>query len=508
MLTRLGPWVIFSIIVAYFLVLIALSWWTNRKGDSQDFYLAGRKSPWFLVAFGMVGTSLSGVTFISVPGLVGKLDAQDIPQAFSYMQVVIGYLIGYLVIATVLLPLYYKRNLTSIYQYLDQRLGLSAYKVGAFYFLVSRVLGAALRLFLVALVLDQFVTGPLGVPFAVTVAVTIILIWVYTHKGGIKTIVYTDTLQTAAMIAALLGAIWAISQSLNSSLGDLWTQAKLQNYDRVFFFEGGWSDPRNFFKQVISGALITITMTGLDQDMMQKNLSIAKLRDAQKNMAVFSIILLIVNGLFLFLGALLYLQASQTGMELPASSDLLFPTSALGALPVTVGVLFIIGLIAAAYSSADSALTALTTSFCVDFLDFGKKGRSLEEQVKTRRWVHVGFSALLFTVILITKAITEDTSVIYAVLKVAGFTYGPLLGLFCFGLFTDLKAREWVQLGSLRIPMLVLVCLAAPIISFIVDYNSAEWFNGFEFGFTIMAFNGLLTFVGLLLLSYSEVEEG
>lgn len=510
----LSPIAIVGIIAVYFAVLIVISFLTSRGSgkENESFFLAGRKSPWPLVALGMVGASLSGVTFISVPGAVGAGGAN---QAFSYMQVVLGYLLGYVFIAVVLLPLYYKLGLTSIYEYLKQRIGPHAYKVGAFYFLLSRVIGASFRLFLVAIVLQEFVTGPLNVPFAATVAITILLIWLYTFRGGIKTIVYTDTLQTICMLLAAGLTVYYIGQALETDLSGMVELISNSDYSQMFYFEGGWTDPNNFFKQFFSGALITIVMTGLDQDMMQKNLSMPNFRDAQKNMAAFSIVLIFANLLFLSLGALLYIYASSVGLEIPEASDQLYPSIALRHLPAGAGIVFILGLVAAAYSSADSALTALTTSFCVDFLGMNeptaeaKDTAALAKDRKNRLYVHIGFSVLLFVVILAFKSI-GDRAVINSLFKAAGYTYGPLLGLFAFGLFTRLRVREVTLLGNTRIPALLLVCLASPIISMIVDAKSAEWLLGFEFGFLILAFNGLLTFLGLVALSDFgdfEVEE-
>lgn len=500
----LSPIIILGIIAAYFAVLILISFLTSRGGnDNESFFLAGRKSPWPLVAIGMVGASLSGVTFISVPGAVG---AGGVNQAFSYMQVVLGYLLGYLFIGVVLLPLYYRLGLTSIYEYLKSRIGPQAYKVGAFYFLLSRVIGASFRLFLVAMVLQEFVTGPLGIPFALTVAITIGLIWLYTFQGGIKTIVYTDTLQTVCMLLAAGLTVYYIGQAMETNFGGLVGLIKNSDYSQVFFFEGGWSDPNNFWKQFFSGALITIVMTGLDQDMMQKNLSMPNFRDAQKNMAVFSLVLIFANLLFLSLGALLYVYATSVGLAIPETSDQLYPGIALRHLPPVAGVVFVLGLIAAAYSSADSALTALTTSFCVDFLGMNDVAHSakdaaiLKQDKRKRLYVHLGFSLLLFLVILAFRLI-GDQAVINSLFKAAGYTYGPLLGLFAFGLFTRLRVREVVQLGGIQLPALLLVCLAAPVLSMLVDYYSQEWLGGFSFGFLILAFNGLLTFLGLVALS-------
>ncbi|TXF90575.1 sodium:solute symporter [Neolewinella aurantiaca] len=501
----LSPIAIVGIIAVYFAVLVLISFLTSRGEGSKNesFFLAGRKSPWPLVALGMVGASLSGVTFISVPGAVGAGGAN---QAFSYMQVVLGYLLGYLFIATVLLPLYYKLGLTSIYEYLKQRIGPHAYKIGAFYFLLSRIIGASFRLFLVAIVLQEFVTGPLNIPFAATVAITIVLIWLYTFQGGIKTIVYTDTLQTVCMLLAAGLTVYYIGNALETDLSGMIELISNSDYSQVFYFEGGWTDPNNFFKQFFSGALITIVMTGLDQDMMQKNLSMPNFRDAQKNMAAFSFVLIFANLLFLSLGALLYIYATSVGLEIPEASDQLYPSIALRHLPAGAGIVFVLGLIAAAYSSADSALTALTTSFCVDFLGMNeptaeaKDTATLAADRKRRLYVHIGFSVLLFIVIIAFKSI-GDRAVINSLFKAAGYTYGPLLGLFAFGLFTRLRVREVTLLGQTRIPALLLVCIASPIISMIVDAKSVEWLFGFEFGFLILAFNGLLTFLGLVALS-------
>ncbi|MBC6995792.1 sodium:solute symporter [Neolewinella lacunae] len=512
MQSSLSPYTILGIIAAYFAVLITISFVTSRKdNDNASFFLAGRKSPWPLVAIGMIGASLSGVTFISVPGAVGAGGAN---QALSYMQVVFGYLLGYLFIATVLLPLYYRLGLTSIYEYLRDRIGWHGYKIGAFYFLLSRTVGASFRLFLVAMVLDGFVTQPLGIPFGVTVAITILLIWLYTFRGGIRTIVYTDTFQTVCLLLAAGLTIYFIGEALETNLGGMVSLIYNSDYSQLFFFEGGWSDPNNFFKQFLSGALITIVMTGLDQDMMQKNLSMPNFRDAQKNMATFSIVLVFANLLFLALGALLYIYATRVGLEIPPSSDQLYPSIALRSLPPIAGVVFILGLVAAAYSSADSALTALTTSFCVDFLGMreadgdSEADKTLQVATMTRQrlFVHVGFSGLLFLVIMAFSLI-GDAAVINSLFKAAGYTYGPLLGLFAFGLFTNLRVREVVYLGRIKVPALVLICLLAPVISMAVDAYSAELLGGFQFGFLILAFNGLLTFLGLVALSdFSEVD--
>ena len=482
------PWALLLIVLGYFLLLIVVGYFTSRGADNEDFFIAGRKSKWYLVAFGMIGASLSGVTLISIPGNVG---ANGVNQDFSYLQIVFGYLLGYAVIALVLMPIYYRYNLTSIYGYLEQRLGWHAYKTGAAYFLLSRLLGSSLRLYLVAIVLQQFILGPMGVPFWLTTLVTLALIWTYTYKGGIKTIVYTDTLQTVFLLGAVIATILTIGWQLEKNIGDLIGMVYQSEYSQVFFFKGGWADPNNFFKQFFSGALITIVMTGLDQDMMQKNLSCRNIQEAQKNMFTFSGILLFANILFLTMGALLYLYAANIGLDVPERTDQLFPLIAFNHLPAIGAVFFVLGLIAAAYSSADSTLTALTTSFCVDFLNMEKNQRDDAENKRTRMWVHIGFSLIMALLIIVINAVNSD-AVINKVFEWAGYTYGPLLGLFVFGIATRRQVSG---------PLVIAICLATPIISYILNANSAEWFAGFKFGFLIIALNGLLTFLGLLAIS-------
>ncbi|HMP12515.1 MAG TPA: sodium:solute symporter [Saprospiraceae bacterium] len=489
MIQQLTPGVILGIISAYFLLLIIISWFTGRDSSNESFFLAGRQSPWFVVAFGMIGASLSGVTFISIPGAVGA-GAEN--QAFAYMQIVFGYLLGYVVIALVLLPLYYRLNLTSIYSYLEQRLGFFAYKTGAAYFLLSRAIGSSFRLFLVAIVIQRFVMDAYGIPFWLTVLATIALIWVYTFRGGIKTVVWTDTLQTFCMITSVILTIIYIGQALEMDVWGLTAMIRNSEYSQVFFFKGGWNDPNNFFKQFFSGALITIVMTGLDQDMMQKNLTCRSLRDAQKNMFTFSFILIFVNLLFLALGALLYLYAASVGLDIPERSDQLYPTIAIQHLAPVAGIVFILGLIAAAYSSADSTLTALTTSFCIDFLDLYNQDRSEADKKRIRLFVLVGFFFLFFFFVFFPPP-QNNTAVINQLFKAAGYTYGPLLGLFTFGILLRRQTPDtWV---------VVAICVAAPVLSFVIDTYSEQWFNGFKFGFLILAFNGLLTFLGLLAIS-------
>jgi Na+/proline symporter len=493
MIGQLTPGFLIGIIACYFLVLIGISYFTGKNSTSEKFFLAGRQAPWFVVAFGMIGASLSGVTFISIPGAVG---GGGVNQAFSYMQIVFGYLLGYTVIALVLLPLYYRLNLTTIYTFLGQRLGFYSQKTGSAFFLLSRMIGASFRLYLAAIILQKFVLEPFGFPFWLTVLITILLIWIYTFRGGLNTVIWTDTLQTACMLTAVAITIIAISQTLETGLPALLGRVWQSDYGQIFFFKGGWADPNNFFKQFLSGALITIVMTGLDQDMMQKNLSCRSIRDAQKNMFSFSFILIFVNLMFLTLGALLYIYASEVGIAIPERTDLLYPTIALEQLSPFIGIVFILGLTAAAYSSADSSLTAMTTSFCVDFLNFENSERTEAEKKRLRMQVHVGFSIITLLVIIAFSAISNE-AVINQLFIAAGYTYGPLLGLFVFGLLTKLHVRDH---------LVVVVCIAAPIISFFIDKYSAQLLAGFQFGFLIIALNGLLTFLGLLAISYREYE--
>ena len=470
------------IILLYFLVLLIISYFTGRKTDSAGFFIGNRQSPWYVVAFGMVGASLSGVTFISVPGWVG--DSQ-----LSYMQMVLGYLAGYAVIAEVLMPLYYRLKLTSIYTYLEGRFGFWSYKTGASFFLLSRIIGASFRLFLIANVLHISVFGQWGIPFSVTVTVTILFIWLYTFRGGIRTIIWTDILQTLLMLTAVGFSVYYISQALHLDVQGIFGTVKRSELSHVFFF-GDWNDERHFLKQFFSGAFITIVMTGLDQDMMQKNLSCRNIREAKKNMYWFSIILVPVNLLFLSLGVLIYSYAARTGMDLPAHPDDLFPLVALQqGLGPALAVLFILGLIAAAYSSADSALTALTTSFTVDILNPGDIPENRMRRLRTR--VHIGISFVLFAVIMIFRLV-NDQSVISALFTAAGYTYGPILGLYAFGLLTRRKVRDrWVPV----------VALLSPVLCGVLSAFSEEWFRGYRFGFEILIVNGFISFLGLWLIS-------
>jgi Na+/proline symporter len=484
----MDPSILLAVVAGYFGLLFIISLITGRNSDNRTFFSANRNSPWPLVAFGMIGTTLSGVTFISIPGAIG---AGGLNQGFSYMQVTMGYMLGYATIALVLLPLYYRLKLTSIYAYLRQRFGFASHKTGSAFFLLSRIIGASFRLYLVGLVLDRFVLGPLGVSFETTVGITIILIWLYTFRGGIKTVVWTDTLQTATMLIAVILTVFALGSEMNLGLGGMIDTIKASDYSQWFFFEGGWSDPNNFFKQFLGGAFLTIVMTGLDQDMMQKNLTCRSLPDAKKNMFVFSGVLFVVKLMFVALGALLYIYAAHISMQIPMRSDALYPTLALEHLSPVIGVVFIIGLIAAAYSSADSALTALTTSFCVDILELDKKNLSSKRSFLFRSLVHVAFAITLFRVIIIFNGVNND-AVINSLFRAAGYTYGPLLGLYAFGLFSKLQVRDlWVPV----------ICLASPIVCYILNANSKALLNGYTFGFELLILNGLLTFLGLWAIS-------
>ncbi|RMB64019.1 sodium:solute symporter [Dokdonia sinensis] len=470
---------ILLLIAGYFGVLMLISYLTGKTGSNADFFKAGKQSPWYLVAFGMIGASLSGVTFISVPGWIEA-------SSFSYFQVVLGYTVGYAVIGLVLLPLYYRLNLTSIYTYLEGRFGNYSYKTGASFFLLSRIVGASFRLYLVANVLQLLVFDEMGVPFWVTVTLTILLIWLYTFKAGIKTIVWTDTLQTLFMLIAVGAAIYFVSDEMGLSAGNLFALVSESDMSQVFFFDD-WKSGDHFVKQFISGAFIAIVMTGLDQDMMQKNLTCRNLEDAQKNMFWFTIVLTIVNMVFLVLGLLLTVYASQNGIE--AHKDQLFPTIAVDSgLGIGLAIVFLLGLIAAAYSSADSALTSLTTSFSIDILDIEKK-YDVAKQIAIRKRIHILMSIILILVIIIFKYVIADDSVISRLFVFAGYTYGPLLGLYAFGLFSKWQVKD---------EFVPFIALASPILAYLISYFSLK--QGFDFGFFILILNGALTYLGLILI--------
>lgn len=471
------PLHIILLIIAYFSVLIFISYITGKSANNQTFFKANNSSPWYLVAFGMIGASLSGVTFISVPGWVEE-------QNMGYMQMVLGYVVGYAVIGLVLLPLYYRLNLTSIYTYLEDRFGRNSYKTGAVFFLISRTIGAAFRLFLVANVLQLLLFDAYGIPFWVTVSITILLIWLYTFRGGIKTIVWTDTLQTLFMLIAVGVCIYTISSELEIS--NIFSYVADSDLSKTFFFD----DPNAgnyFWKQFFAGAFIAIAMTGLDQDMMQKNLTCRNLKDAQKNMFWFTIVLVIVNFFFLAMGVLLTDYAQRNGID--AHKDELFPIIATkGTLGLATAMFFLLGLIAAAYSSADSALTSLTTSFSIDILEIDKK-KSVADQEKIRKKIHILFSFVLIATILIFKYFIADASVIAKIFTFANYTYGPLLGLYAFGLFTKLNVKD---------KAVPLICLLSPILTYLASYLSLTYLS-FDFGFALLLVNGMITFVGLWL---------
>ncbi|MEM6736301.1 MAG: sodium:solute symporter [Bacteroidota bacterium] len=475
----MNPTFVGIVIISYFGLLISIAFITSKKRGSADFYTANRSSKWYLVAFGMIGASLSGVTFISVPGEVANSN-------FYYFQIVLGYLIGYWVIAKILLPLYYRLDLVSIYTYLEQRFGYWSYKTGAFFFLLSRIIGASFRLFLVASVLQIALFDALELPFWVSVLATIILIWLYTFRGGIKTIVWTDTLQTTFMLIAVMVSIFFIKDELSWTWTEL-THSLFQD-KRSAIFNWEWQSSRNFFKQFFSGAFIAIVMTGLDQDMMQKNLTCRNIGEAQKNIFWFCVILVIVNFLFLSLGVLLYQYAEIREITLPERTDNLFPLLAVNEFSSLGTITFLLGITAAAYSSADSALTALTTSFCVDFLGFKKE--NFEHRKKLRIGVHFGFSMVLFLVILIFQII-NDESVINSIFKAAGYTYGPLLGLFAFGIVTNWKVQD---------QFVPLISVLSPLISYVININSEELFRGYKFGFELLILNGLIMFISLFFI--------
>lgn len=486
------PFHILLLIAAYFGVLILISYLTGKSATNETFFKANNKSPWYVVAFGMIGASLSGVTFISVPGMVGG-------EQFAYMQGVFGFLVGYLLIAFILLPIYYKMNVTSIYQYLEQRFGKVSYKTGAFFFLLSRVTGASFRLFLVALAMQYIVFEQMGVPFWLTVVISIVLIWVYTFKGGIKTIVWTDTLQTLTMLSAVGLAIYLINDKMGWTYFEFLQTDAFAEKGKIFFFD----DPNSttyFWKYFIGGIFITIAMTGLDQDMMQKNLTCKNNGDAQKNMISMSILLVIVNFFFLSLGALLFIYAENLGIGIPevdgrVRTDLLFPEIAMNQnLGTPLAVVFIIGLIAAAYSSADSALTSLTTSISVDFLGIQQKPK--EEQMPLRKKVHISVSLLLIVVVIIFNYL--DGNVVSNLFKFATFTYGPLLGLFVFGIFTKHQIKDefaWI------------VAILAITISFAITYLPESIIGKYQFHWEILPINGLITILGLWLIRKKDTIE-
>ncbi len=477
----MSPFVILVFILLYFGILVGISYITGKNADNNDFFIGNRKSHWYLIAIGMIGDSLSGVTFISVPGTIEKAQ-------FSYMQVVLGYFVGYILIAQVLLPLYYKLQLTSIYSYLLQRFGPLSQKTGSFFFLISRLLGAAGRLFLAVSTIQIFVFNQLGVPFIFTVFIMILLMLVYTFKGGIKTLVWTDTFQSVLLLFGLIAAIVAIVSQLDLPVSELWGKIQDGGYTKTFFWDS--QSKHYFWKQFLGGMFIAATMTGLDQNMMQKNLSCPSLKDAQKNIYSFSFIVVFVNLLFLFMGALLFVYAHEKGIILPTKSDEVFPSLALNHLGDAASLAFIIGLTAATFSSADSVLTTLTTSFCIDFLNYeSRKDWTEEQKTKWRKIIHISFSIVLFFIIIAFQEYNND-AIINTVLSIANYTYGPLLGLFAFGLITKRNTMD---------RLVPLICVLSPILCLILNKNSKMWFGGYEFGYELLIINGLITFTGLYL---------
>ena len=481
-----GIYILLTIIV-YFLLLMGVARLTNRNADNDAFFRGNRKSPWYVVAFGMIGASLSGVTFVSVPGMVRGID-------MTYMQTCMGFFVGYIIIAHVLLPLYYRLNLTTIYSYLNSRIGRYSYKTGASFFLLSKMIGAAARLYLVCLILQHYVFDDLHIPFAVSVIGIVVLIWLYTRKSGIKTIVWTDSFQTFCLLAALGLILYQVGRQMNLDATGMVQAITESDYSRIFVFDD-WQSKQNFFKQFFSGIFITIVMTGLDQDMMQKNLSCRNLREAQKNMYSYGVSFVPVNLLFLSLGVLLLLLASQQGLTLPEAGDDILPFfAAEGRLGFATLVFFTIGIIAAAFSSADSALTALTTSFCIDILGIERTDDQHAE--KKRKWSHFFISVVFIGFILLFKAANND-SIIDAIYTIASYTYGPLLGLFAFGLFTKWQPRD---------KFVPVVAILSPFVCYAIDRAVYES-TGYQFGYEMLMFNGLLTFVGLSLLSIGNNKE-
>jgi SSS family transporter len=476
----MGSLTLIAVIGIYFLLLLALAWYTGRKANNESFFIGNRKSNWMLVAFGMVGTALSGVTFISVPGTVGR-------NGFGYFQVVLGNWIGFLLVAAILLPLYYKHNLTSIYRYLDQRFGVAAHKTGASSFILSRTFGATARLYLVINVLQLLVADPLGIPFWATSLVILLMIWLYTFKGGVKTIVFTDTLQTACMLIGLIVCIYFLADALGSSAA-IWQNMSAKDYTRVWNTDvngaGFWA------KQIIGGAFIALAMVGLDQEMMQKNISVPNLRDSQKNMFCFSLVLLFVNALFLLLGALLYLFAQAHNVT--AIGDEIFPAIVMQYFPAWIQIIFFIALISALFPSADGALTALTSSFCIDILGIKKDVINEASATRTRQIVHISFAILFFGLVMVFKWV-NDKSIIDTILKLAGYTYGPLLGLFAFGMFTRRRLNNGYAIVG--------AALLAPALCYFFQRALEANPQGFQIGIELLVLNGLLTFFFLWIFS-------
>lgn len=497
------PVTILAFFISYFIVLFALSTYMSRKDGSSNasFFKANKQSPWYLVAFGMIGTALSGVTFISVPGEVGA----EAGQQFKYFQFVIGNAIGFIIVATVLLPLYYRMNLTSIYGYIEQRLGYYSYKTASFIFLLSRTIGSAFRLYLVVIVLQHFVFDFFKIPFAFTVLLSLGLIFAYTYKGGLKTIIVTDTLQTFFLVGSVFFTIYFICNHLNLGIVDAFETVKNSSYSKIFFFENFMTNKFHFAKQILGGMFVTITMVGLDQDLMQKNLSCKNIKEAQKNMFTFTGIFVVINLFFLSVGALLYLYATKNGIEVPTElvngksiirTDYLFPEIAFNHFSLVPAVVFLLGLTAATFATTDSALTALTTSFCIDFLGMEKK-QETKATIKTRHLVHLAFSFILFLVIILFKSI-NDQSVVTMIFVLASYTYGPLLGLFSFGLLVKNK--------DVKDKFVPYICFLSPLATFLISKNSTVLFGNYVFDNELIIVNGLITFIGLLIISKRKIN--
>jgi Na+/proline symporter len=489
----MSPGILLSFIIGYFLVLLVISHLTSKKSSDNDtFFVANRNSKWYLVAFGMIGTALSGVTFISVPGKVGAPSGDQ----FAYFQFVLGNAAGFIIIATVLLPLYYRLKLTSIYTYIEQALGTWSYKTAAGIFLLSRTIGSAFRLYLVVIVLQKFIFDSYHVPFAVTVLICLVLIWSYTFKGGLKTIIITDSLQTLFLVSSVFLSIYFICRSLNYNIFEAAEAIKNSSYSKVFFFSDFLTSHFHFGKEFLGGLFITVGMTGLDQDLMQKNLSMKNIREAQKNMFSFTAVFVVINIFFLSVGALLYIYAQRNGISVE-KTDYLYPTIALQYLGIIPAMVFMLGLTAATFATTDSALTALTTSFCVDFLNFNKRGdTNSKKMINVRHYVHIAFSGLLFLTIILFNALNND-AVVTAIFKVASYTYGPLLGLYSFGLFVSNR-----QVNDKLVPF---ICLVSPAVCYFLSSESKNILGGYVFDNELIIVNGLITFCGLWLSSRRKV---
>jgi Na+/proline symporter len=490
----MSPAILLTFIIGYFLVLLVISYLTSRKStDNDTFFVANRNSKWYLVAFGMIGTALSGVTFISVPGKVGAPTGDQ----FEYFQFVLGNAVGFIIVATVLLPLYYRLKLTSIYSYIEGALGLWSYKTAAGIFLISRIIGSAFRLYLVVIVLQKFIFDSYHIPFAATALFCLLLIWLYTYKGGLKTIIITDSLQTLFLVLSVFLSIYFICRSLNYNVFEAFEAVKNSSYSKIFFFTNFVGSKFHFVKAFLGGVFITIAVVGLDQDLMQKNLSLKNIREAKKNMFSFTAVFVIINIFFLSVGALLYLYAARYGIKV-VKTDYLYPTIALKYLGIVPATVFMLGLTAATFATTDSALTALTTSFCVDFLGFNKGGTvNSKQKVSTRHYVHIGFSGLMFLTIMMFNAINND-AVVTAIFKVASYTYGPLLGLYSFGLF--IKTRH------VRDKWVPFICLISPAVCYFLSTSSKALLGGYVFDNELIIVNGLITFTGLLITSLPKIK--